>query len=120
MIYTQKWIERADLQANPEVYFLFGDNTIRRGMGGQAGAMRDEPNAIGIATKLTPTSESNAFFSDDALEANCRIIAKDFREAFNRRDEGHMIVIPADGTGHGPVGTPDPRAQDQRLPRMDA
>lgn len=101
MIYTQKWIERADLRNNPDVYFLFGDNTVRQGMGGQAGAMRGEPNAIGIATKLTPTSGSNAFFSDDDLEANCRIIAKDFRKAFQMRDQGHMIVIPADGLGTG-------------------
>lgn len=101
MIYTQKWIERADLRNNPDVYFLFGDNTVRQGMGGQAGAMRGEPNAIGIATKMTPTSGSNAFFSDDDLEANCRIIAKDFRKAFQMRDQGHMIVIPADGLGTG-------------------
>lgn len=100
-VYVQKWIEREDLRNNPDVFFLFGDNTIRRGMGGQAGAMRGEPNAIGIATKMTPTSESNAFFDDLDLETNCRIIAKDFRKAFQMRDKGHMIVIPADGLGTG-------------------
>lgn len=99
--YTQKWIERVDLQNNPDVYFLFGDNTIRRGMGGQAGAMRGEPNAIGIATKMTPTSESNAFFDDRDLNTNCHVIAQDFRKAFQMRDQGHMIVIPADGLGTG-------------------
>lgn len=99
--YTQKWIERVDLQNNPDVFFLFGDNTVRKGLGGQAGAMRGEPNAIGIATKLTPTSGSNAFFSDLELEHNCRIIAQDMRKAFQKRDAGHMIVIPADGLGTG-------------------
>jgi len=99
--YTQKWIERVDLQNNPDVYFLFGDNTVRKGLGGQAGAMRGEPNAIGIATKLTPTSGSNSFFSDLELEHNCRIIAQDMRKAFQKRDAGHMIVIPADGLGTG-------------------
>lgn len=100
-VYTQKWIERDDLKNNPDVFFLFGDNTVRKGLGGQAGAMRGEPNAIGIATKLTPTSGSNAFFSDQELEHNCRIIANDFRKAFQKRDEGHMIVVPADGLGTG-------------------
>lgn len=101
MTYKQKWIERVDLKNNPDVYFLFGDNTVRKGMGGQAGAMRGEPNAIGIATKLTPTSGSNAYFSDLELEHNCRIIAQDMRKAFDMRDQGHMIVIPADGLGTG-------------------
>ena len=101
MIYKQKWIERDDLKSNPDVFFLFGDNTVRKGMGGQAGAMRGEPNAIGIATKLTPTSGSNAYFSDLELDHNCRIIAQDMRVAFQKRDEGHMIVIPADGLGTG-------------------
>lgn len=100
-VYHQKWIERSDLRNNPDVYFLFGDNTIRKGMGGQAGAMRGEPNAIGVATKMTPTSGSNAYFSDSDLTSNCRIIATDMRAAFRRRDEGHLIVCPADGLGTG-------------------
>lgn len=99
--YTQKWIMRDDLRNNPEAYFLFGDNTIRRGLGGQAKEMRGEPNAIGIATKLTPTSESNAYFSDDCYRENVRVIAQDFRKAFAMRAQGHMIVIPADGLGTG-------------------
>jgi len=99
--YTQKWIMRDDLKNNPDVYFLFGDNTIRRGLGGQAKEMRGEPNAIGIATKMTPTSECNAYFDDMDVMTNCRIIAKDFRKACQMRDMGHMIVIPADGLGTG-------------------
>ena len=99
--YTQKWIERVDLQGNPDVFFLFGDNTERVGMGGQAKSMRHEPNAIGVATKLTPTSGSNAFFTDDDFLDNCRTIATDLRPAFQKRDQGHMIVIPADGLGTG-------------------
>jgi len=101
MTYTQQWIMRSDLKNNPDVYFLFGDNLIRRGLGGQAKEMRGEPNAIGIATKATPTSESNAFFDDLDYGSNCRAIAKDFRRAFQMRDEGHMVVIPADGLGTG-------------------
>jgi len=83
------------------VYFLMGDNTKRWGKGGQAKEMRGEPNMIGIATKETPTAGSNAYFSDDNLLENCRIIATDFRKAFAKRDEGHLIIIPADGLGTG-------------------
>jgi len=36
----QKWIERSDLQNNPEDVYIFGDNYARQGLGGQAKAMR--------------------------------------------------------------------------------
>lgn len=112
--YRQKWIERNDLVNNPDAIFLFGDNTERRGMGGQAGAMRGEPNAIGIATKWTPTSDTNAYFSDDVFEAACLVISKDFRKVFMARDAGLMIVIPADGLGTGLSQLP------QRAPRVNS
>lgn len=97
----QKWIDRADLKANPDVVYLFGDNTKRWGTGGQAGSMRGEPNAIGIATKITPTQGSNAYFTDDMLRENCRVIANDFRPVFRARSEGKLIVVPLDGLGTG-------------------
>ncbi len=39
------------VRAEPETYWVFGDNLERRGLGGQAKEMRGEPNAIGIVTK---------------------------------------------------------------------
>ena len=48
------WITREHLRASPEARFVFGDNRERWGMGGQAGAMRGEPNAIGVATLYAP------------------------------------------------------------------
>lgn len=101
LVYLQKWIEREDLRNNPDAYFLFGDNLLREGMGGQAAAMRGEPNAIGIATKRAPRRDDAAYFSDDTLEENCRLIAQDFRKAFAKKAAGHLIVIPADGLGTG-------------------
>lgn len=112
-VYRQKWIERADLKNNPDVVFLFGDNTERKGMGGQAGAMRGEPNAIGIATKWTPTSGTNAYFSDGDYKDACFVISKDFRPAFAARDRGQLVVVPADGLGTGLSELP------QRAPRVN-
>lgn len=48
------WITREQLRAEPEARFVFGDNRERTGYGGQAGAMRGEPNAIGVATLYAP------------------------------------------------------------------
>lgn len=101
-VYTQKWIEREDLQNNPGCVYLFGDNVERRGFGGQAAAMRGEPNAIGIATKWAPHNGSSAFFSDDCLIDIERIMAADFNAAFVAMHEfDKMVVIPADGLGTG-------------------
>ena len=97
----QKFINRCDLTDNPDMYYLFGDNTIRKGMGGQAGAMRGEPNAIGIATKALPSQQPDSFFSDNFWEENFEIIWGDLALAFDRKFEGYQLVIPSDGLGTG-------------------
>ena len=100
-VYRQKWIERDDLRNNPDAVFLFGDNVRRTGMGGQAAAMRGEPNALGIATKWAPDNRETSFFSDDDLDRIYPIITGDFIQAFAARTRGRLIIIPADGLGTG-------------------
>ena len=58
----QERITRADLRANPDTLYVFGDNMRRRGMGGQAAEMRGEPNAVGIPTKWRPSRTEWDFF----------------------------------------------------------
>ena len=48
--------------------FVFGDNMERCGFGGQAAAMRGEPNAVGVPTKWAPGSAPADFFCDDDLK----------------------------------------------------
>jgi hypothetical protein len=43
------------LVAHPHTLFVFGDNVQRYGKGGQA-MIRDEPNALGVATPPSPSS----------------------------------------------------------------
>jgi len=114
-VYRQKWIERADLRNNPDVMFLFGDNVERKGFGGQAAAMRGEPNALGVVTKWAPHNGSSAFFSDNRLFDIEPIIASDIAAAFMAvHDFGKMVVIPADGLGTGLSRLPE------KAPRVDA
>lgn len=101
MIILQKFIYRSDLQANPQVKYLFGDNAARAGFGGQAKEMRGEPNAIGVATKHSPSMLPSAFFSDDDLEANVKMICDDLRPAILHLAAGGAVVLPADGLGTG-------------------
>lgn len=93
----QKRIYREDLQANPEVFYLFGDNLEQVGMGGQAGEMRGEPNAIGVPTKKAPASDDADFFSDAVYDANCKAIG----DALGRIPDDSTVVIPLDGLGTG-------------------
>lgn len=113
-IITQKFIFRSDLRSNPTVKYLFGDNTVRKGYGGQAKEMRDEPNAIGVATKTTPTSGSNAYFSDANFEDNMEIIEADLAPAIDHLRGGGILVIPEDGLGTGLSELP------QRAPQTNA
>lgn len=91
-------ITREFVQANPDYIFLFGDNTIRQGYGGQAKEMRGEPNAIGIVTKRFPSMEFGSLFTDDDFEEAKRYIDMDFARI---PDSCKTIVIPYAGLGTG-------------------
>jgi hypothetical protein len=94
----QKWITRADLQANPTWWYCFGDNLQRIGRGGQAKEMRGEPNAIGIATKASPWE----YLNDNI---HFYLAAQEFAHVFNQIDTflafGDTVVFPEDGFGTG-------------------
>jgi len=110
-----QYITREYVRANRTKLFLFGDNLERRGFGGQAAAMRGEPNAIGIPTKKSPSYRDDAFFSDDEFEQNKASIDAAFAEIKRAiTDSIRVIVIPSDGLGTG-------RAQlERRAPRTFA
>jgi hypothetical protein len=97
----QPRIYRNDLQANPDVLYVFGDNLLRQGMGGQAGEMRGEPNAIGLPTKRKPTMEDDAFLSDDDIETVYNAIQSDLKRLVDHLADGGIVVWPLDGIGTG-------------------
>jgi hypothetical protein len=100
-------ITRKELKDNPNVIYVFGDNMIRQGYGGQAKEMRGEPNAVGIPTKYSPSLAPHAFFTNKSLEEKAVKDAID--EAFARLEERllhkQIVVIPA-GIGTGLADLP--------------
>lgn len=94
------WITREDLRANPDHRFVFGDNVQRIGLGGQAGAMRGEPNAIGVATKRAPGMSDGDFF-EDGNAADLAVIDEDIDKVVAALLEGRTVHIPRDGLGTG-------------------
>ncbi|QJA43078.1 hypothetical protein [Phaeobacter phage MD18] len=113
-VVSQKFIFRSDLQSNPDVKYLFGDNLVRQGLGGQAKEMRGEPNAIGVATKRTPSNRPGEFFSDEDYDQNVGQMDKDLEPARDHLRKGGILVIPEDGLGTGLSELP------QRAPRTNA
>ena len=94
----QKFISREDVKNNPETLYVFGDNDVRKGFGGQAKAMRGEKNSVGIRTKKAPSNKESAFYKDEELAENIRKIDEDFAPLF---ETDKSVVIPEDGLGTG-------------------
>lgn len=96
-IILKDFITRKDLADNKDKIFLFGDNDLRIGFGGQAKQMRGEKNSIGIRTKKAPSMGTDSFYTDDELEENIKKIDEDFLKIPKDKD----IVIPSGGIGTG-------------------
>jgi hypothetical protein len=108
----QHRIYRTDLTNNPKVLYVFGDNSKRVGMAGQAREMRGEPNAVGIATKWKPDMNPAAFFSDRLIEEQKRLFEGDIRPVMQALVAGRIVVWPSDGIGTGLSEVPE------RSPKM--
>ena len=101
MLIYQKIITRQDLRANPEVLYVFGDNELRLGLGGQAKEMRGEKNAVGIRTKHKPSNHEPDFWSDDDWSVLIGKVDDDFRPLYLHLEKGGIVVWPLDGIGTG-------------------
>ena len=78
------------LRENPNWLFVFGDNALRYGKGGQA-VIRDEPNAFGIVTKLKPSNTNDSYMTDkDSYRNNMQTISEDLRWIIK-----HLNVTPS-------------------------
>ena len=99
---TMKWITRSFVREHRDRIFLFGDNLARSGFGGQAAAMRGEPNVVGIPTKKLPSNGEGAFSTDAEFEQNKAAIDTAFELlAALSSTTDRVVVIPADGIGTG-------------------
>ena len=101
-------VTREFVRSHPNFLFVFGDNLAKEGLGGQAREMRGEPNAVGIATKRSPSMNSDAFFSDSDIH-NVIImgaIKDSFRILESHLLSGGVVVIPKNGVGGGLANLP--------------
>lgn len=85
---------------NQNKIFVFGDNNLRSGKGGQA-IIRDLPNAIGLRTKRGPSNKPVAFYSDDEFDKNISNIREDILDIKKNILFGKNIVFSKNGYGTG-------------------
>jgi hypothetical protein len=121
----RQWrIYRRDLRSNPQTIYLFGDNLIQKGLGGQAREMRGEKNALGVPTKRLPSTLEAAFFTDEDLAEVLPLITRPFQLATLAIEKGYDVVIPADGLGTGLAELPKrapaiAKLIDEQIQRLD-
>lgn len=104
IIVQKAWFTREHLQAQPNVLFAWGDNLARVGgrnnpRSGQAYARRGEPNAVGIPTKLRPSMEPSAFFTDTDFARAKAAIDEGFVRMARHLEAGGTVIWPADDIG---------------------
>lgn len=90
------WITRKMLVDKPEARFVFGDNRARVGLGGQAGEMRGEPNALGVATLHSP---GKYYQSGDPLALSA--VSSDLHVVAQALAVGRTVYAPVAGLGTG-------------------
>lgn len=91
-----KWITRDMLRATPSESWVFGDNSERYGLGGQAAEMRGEMNAIGVATLYAP----GKFYGVNPVQ-ELGIVTMDLSKVGAALWQGKTINVPFDGLGTG-------------------
>ena len=96
-IIYQSRVYRPDLVYNRNLLYVFGDNTKRIGLGGQAREMRGEPNAHGIATLWEPGKP----FQDKDFQKVTDIMKADISALASKCENYEAIVFPIDGIGTG-------------------
>ena len=108
----KEWFSVAQCEANPNKLYIFGDNDLRKGKGGQA-IIRDCENAFGIPTKRKPSMEEDSFYDDSVFNTPKEFLSLEIYNQYTELFESvcvdilykmrgyEVVVLPADGLGTG-------------------
>ena len=102
------FVTREFIKLHKRWLFIFGDNLVKRGYGGQAKACRGEPNTLGIPTKRYPTWDENAFFTNDDYD-EVKLIIDSIINEVRKENWEKIIILPRIGEGRAQLPTRAPR-----------
>lgn len=89
------WYTPALCRQHPDKTFVFGDNLLGFGKGGQA-IIRDEPNAFGVPTKRKPAMSAGSFF-EEGNEQDLDAVLSALGILWEKLKAGETIVFPVKG-----------------------
>ena len=100
IITQQEYYSVQDCMNNPTKLYVFGDNVVNHGKGGQA-IIRDCPNTFGIPTKMFPSITIESYFMDTPESFD--YVDTKFIELYNifKSNKYEVIIFPKDGLGTG-------------------
>lgn len=96
------WYSPKLCQLFPELMFVFGDNLLGFGKGGQA-IIRNEPNAFGVPTKRKPSMGPGSFFSEDCAR-DLDAVLLTLGELWPYLEDGGFVVFPVNNEGEISLG----------------
>lgn len=96
------WYTPALCQIHPDKTFVYGDNLLGFGKGGQA-IIRDEPNAFGVPTKRKPAMDPGSFF-EEGSESDLDAVLKKIGDLWAKLKLKETVVIPVNAEGRVSLG----------------
>lgn len=115
IILFKGWYSPALCRARPDLVFVFGDNLVGSGTGGQA-CIRSCHNAFGVPTKRLPKMTAGAFFSDDNYQDSAHVL-RALHTIEQRLLAGETFVIPVTEEGEPSLGLERARLRE-KAPRI--
>ena len=98
-LYPSYWSPK-DCASQSNALFVFGDNDMCTGLGGQA-IIRHCVNSHGIPTKKKPSHHPNAFYIDKEFEENISKINIAIKSICKKSADYDIIYFPKNGFGTG-------------------
>jgi hypothetical protein len=99
--FVKKWTLNS-VENDQLCLYIFGDNNVKKGCGGQA-IIRHLSNASGIPTKKYPNYDYDSYYSDKDYDNNCLMINEAI-DIIKKKLETKIytwLVLPEDGFGTG-------------------
>lgn len=89
-----------DVTTSRNKIFIYGDNDMQIGLGGQA-VIRNESNTLVIRTKKSSDIQNDAYYTDSEFEDNKKKILRDIKKISDELLFGAIIVFSDSGYGTG-------------------
>lgn len=101
---------RQEILTNSDTIYVFGDNDLRKGLGGAAKEARGCSNSVGVRVKKAPSTKPEAYYQDEDFDQNVVKIQADLQVVWEKLTQGQTVKCPQEiGNGLAKLSTIAPR-----------